>query len=361
MEYENSHPATRWNQEKFLNAKKTRNVLGLVAEQHGKIVGYLVYHSMGKFVQIPKLGFIPNGHDIQIPIKLTSRLVDIIENSNRISISIDIPVSDNSALMALQRVGFDIIDELISRYENTGEDAYRMEYRKPFIQIRELMDELNQLHRTVPLDVFTERTEHLLSVLEQDPQVESYYAERLKGQVQLAIKAHAPMKAIRGAIDILEALKDLPLNRDVGTHYSLLTARLDLMFYALAELTYTYRDLLELRSHYVSDRDNFIQREFDKVEKILRPLATKSDLAAYEVARFSDKLKQSQSAKTGLIERTDPVAPWRLPSLIRAVYAFPSAVKKTYYQARIKAAELTIKYYQSTPSTNCHDSFTELY
>jgi ribosomal-protein-alanine N-acetyltransferase len=118
-----------WSEDDFLQCLRTRNCIGMVAENHhGRILGYMIYelhmrrlHLLNIAVHQP---FQKHGVGSCMIEKLIGKL-----GERRERLTTEVGERNLDGQLFFQALGFKATHVLRKHYEETGEDAYAMEYR----------------------------------------------------------------------------------------------------------------------------------------------------------------------------------------------------------------------------------------
>src|SRR6516162_7356196 len=108
-----------WTEEDFLRCLRQRNCIGMVAEQGEKVVGFMIYEL----------------HKAKLLSKLSSH--------RRTRITLEVRETNLPAQLFFRSQGFKAIRVLRSFYEDSGEDAFLMQYRLADDTSDELDDAVN--------------------------------------------------------------------------------------------------------------------------------------------------------------------------------------------------------------------------
>ena len=135
-----------WTEKDFLSCLRHRNVIGMVAEQGEKVVGFMIYELHKAKLHVVKLGVAPEhrrqGHcetgkrwdTVSTPSTggigtlLLRELISKLAAHRRTAITVDVRETNLGAQLFFKASGFEAVRVLRGWYEDTGEDAYRMGY-----------------------------------------------------------------------------------------------------------------------------------------------------------------------------------------------------------------------------------------
>ncbi|WP_459557366.1 GNAT family protein [Lacunimicrobium album] len=118
----------QWTEEDFLCCLRQRNCIGMVAEQDGKIVGFMIYELHKSRLHILNFAVSPGYRRQQIGQRMIQRLIDKLSQQRRREIVTEVRESNLSAQLFFKSLGFLAITIVRGRYEDTEEAAYIMSY-----------------------------------------------------------------------------------------------------------------------------------------------------------------------------------------------------------------------------------------
>lgn len=117
-----------WSEDDFIRNLRKRNVIGMVAERDGRIVGVVVYMLFYDRTEVIRLSVDPEFAD-----GCAARLVDKIKQrlhaGRRDRIVVEMRETDMDGLLFLRSQGFKAVCMKRRWFEDTDEDMIRMEFR----------------------------------------------------------------------------------------------------------------------------------------------------------------------------------------------------------------------------------------
>ena len=116
-----------WSEENFLQCLRQRNCIGYVFESEEKILGFVLYELLKNKFNVLKLAVHPEYHHRGIGTQIANKLISRLSNS-RNKITITLRETDLNTQLFLREAGFKAIKVTRSFYEDSGEDAFIMEY-----------------------------------------------------------------------------------------------------------------------------------------------------------------------------------------------------------------------------------------
>jgi ribosomal-protein-alanine N-acetyltransferase len=118
-----------WTEEDFLRCLRQRNCIGMVAEQGEKVVGFMIYELHKSKLHVLNFAVSPNWRRGGIGAQMVAKLISKLSNHRRTRITLEIRETNLQAQLFFRAQGFRATRVLRGYYEDTGEDAFVMEYR----------------------------------------------------------------------------------------------------------------------------------------------------------------------------------------------------------------------------------------
>lgn len=118
-----------WTEEDFLRCLRQRNCIGMVAEQGEKVVGFMIYELHKAKLHILNFAVDCEWNRQSIGAQMVSKLISKLSSHRRTRITLEVRESNLAAQLFFAKQGFLANRVLRSFYEDSGEDAYLMEYR----------------------------------------------------------------------------------------------------------------------------------------------------------------------------------------------------------------------------------------
>ncbi len=129
LEIEQASFEFAWNEEHFLDYLRQRNCIGMVAEHNQQIVGFMIYELHKSRLRILNFAVAPWARRKSVGSQMVQRLVDKLAQQRREEIELEIRETNLSAQIFFRSHHFRAIEVIREFYEDTTEDAYRMQYR----------------------------------------------------------------------------------------------------------------------------------------------------------------------------------------------------------------------------------------
>lgn len=118
-----------WTEEDFLRCLRQRNCIGMVAEQGEKVVGFMIYELHKTKLHILNFAIQPAFRRLGVGVQMVTKLVSKLSSHRRTKITLEIRESNLAAQLFFRSQGFRAVRVLRSYYEDSGEDAYLLQYR----------------------------------------------------------------------------------------------------------------------------------------------------------------------------------------------------------------------------------------
>jgi ribosomal-protein-alanine N-acetyltransferase len=114
-----------WTEDDFLGALRNRNVIGMVAEHGGKVVGFLIFALHKAKLHILNFAVNPSWRRQGVG----GQMVGKLSNYRRKRIALEVRETNLPALLFLRSQGFRAVKLLRGHYQDSGEDAIRMQHK----------------------------------------------------------------------------------------------------------------------------------------------------------------------------------------------------------------------------------------
>jgi [ribosomal protein S18]-alanine N-acetyltransferase len=118
-----------WTEEDFLRCLRQRNCIGMVAEQGEKVVGFMIYELHKAKLHILNFAVHPGFRRYGVGTQMVAKLISKLSSHRRTRITLEVRETNLSAQLFFRAQGFKAVRVLRSYYEDSGEDAFLMEYR----------------------------------------------------------------------------------------------------------------------------------------------------------------------------------------------------------------------------------------
>src|SRR5580692_1967932 len=117
-----------WTEEDFLRCLRQRNCIGMVAEQGEKVVGFMIYELHKSKLHILNFAVNPAQRRCGVGAQMVSKLISKLSSHRRTKITLEVRETNLVAQLFFRQQGFRAVRVLRSYYEDSGEDAFLMQY-----------------------------------------------------------------------------------------------------------------------------------------------------------------------------------------------------------------------------------------
>ena len=118
-----------WTEDDFLQCLRQRNCIGMVAEHNERVVGFMIYELHKSRLHLLNFAVAPHLRRTGIGAQMMSKLLGKLTSHRRSKISLAVRERNLQAQLFFRALDFRAVRVLRSYYEDSGEDAFLMEYR----------------------------------------------------------------------------------------------------------------------------------------------------------------------------------------------------------------------------------------
>jgi ribosomal-protein-alanine N-acetyltransferase len=118
-----------WSEEDFLRCLRQRNCIGMVAEHGEKVVGFMIYELHKNKLHILNFAVHPQWRRAGVGAQKVSKLISKLSSHRRTRITLEIRETNLTAQLFFRKQEFKATRVVRGFYEDSGEDAFVMEYR----------------------------------------------------------------------------------------------------------------------------------------------------------------------------------------------------------------------------------------
>jgi ribosomal-protein-alanine N-acetyltransferase len=118
-----------WTEEDFLRCLRQRNCIGMVAEQGEKVVGFMIYELHKSKLHILNFAVSPVFRRLGVGGQMVAKLVSKLSSHRRTKITLEVRETNLPAQLFFRAQSFKAMRVLRAYYEDSGEDAFLMQYR----------------------------------------------------------------------------------------------------------------------------------------------------------------------------------------------------------------------------------------
>lgn len=117
-----------WTEEDFLRCLRQRNCIGMVAEQGERVVGFMIYELHKNKLHILNFAVHPQWRRSGIGAQMVAKLVSKLSSHRRTRITLELRETNLPAQLFFRKLEFRAVRVLRKYYDDTGEDAFLMQY-----------------------------------------------------------------------------------------------------------------------------------------------------------------------------------------------------------------------------------------
>lgn len=117
-----------WIEEDFLRCLRQRNCIGMVAEQGEKVVGFMIYELFQHRLQVLNFAVHPEYRHRGVGTQMVNKLIGKLSGHRRTRITLEIRETNLEAQLFYRALGFRAVRVLRNYFEDTGEDAFLLQY-----------------------------------------------------------------------------------------------------------------------------------------------------------------------------------------------------------------------------------------
>lgn len=118
-----------WTEDDFLRCLRQRNCIGMVAERGDSVIGFMIYELHRTRLHLLNFAVHPGVRRTGIGAMMVAKLIYKLCSHRRQKISLAVREGNVTAQVFFRAHGFKAAKVLRNYYEDSGEDAYQMEYK----------------------------------------------------------------------------------------------------------------------------------------------------------------------------------------------------------------------------------------
>lgn len=118
-----------WTEEDFLKCLRQRNCIGMVAEHEERVVGFMIYELHKTKLNVLNFAVHPNYRRTGIGEQMMTKLIGKLSSHRRTKITLAVRETNLTAQLFFKTVDFRAVKVMRRFYEDSGEDAFLMEFR----------------------------------------------------------------------------------------------------------------------------------------------------------------------------------------------------------------------------------------
>jgi len=120
-----------WTEEDFLRCLRQRNCIGMVIEQGEKVIGFMIYELHKQRLNILNFAVHPDFRRMGLGSLMVGKLIGKLSGHRRTRITLEIRETNLCAQVFFRSLGFKAVRVMRKYFEDTGEDAFVLNYRLP--------------------------------------------------------------------------------------------------------------------------------------------------------------------------------------------------------------------------------------
>lgn len=120
-----------WSEEDFLHALRQRSIIGMVAEQGDVIHGFMIYELCKSRLHILNMAVGTHTRRRGVGSAMVAKLVSKLSPERRTRLTLEVRETNLAAQLFYRAQGFKAKRVLRGFYDDTGEDAFLMQYKLP--------------------------------------------------------------------------------------------------------------------------------------------------------------------------------------------------------------------------------------
>jgi ribosomal-protein-alanine N-acetyltransferase len=134
-----------WTEEDFLRCLRQRNCIGMVAEQGERVIGFMIYELHKNKLHILNFAVHPAYRRLGVGKQMVAKLVSKLSSHRRTRITLEVRETNLPAQLFFRSQGFKALRVLRGFYEDSGEDAFLMQYKLAGDASEDTEDSVNRI------------------------------------------------------------------------------------------------------------------------------------------------------------------------------------------------------------------------
>jgi ribosomal-protein-alanine N-acetyltransferase len=118
-----------WTEDDFLRCLRQRNCIGMVAEHNDRIVGFMIYELHKNRLHVLNFAVAPAYRRTGVGAQMVAKLIGKLSSHRRSKITLAVRERNLAAQLFFRAQDFKATKVLRNYYEDSGEDAFQMEFR----------------------------------------------------------------------------------------------------------------------------------------------------------------------------------------------------------------------------------------
>lgn len=125
---ENQSYEYRWSEDDFVLCLRQRQTVGMVAEFDDRVVGFMVYEQVLSHLQVLNFTVHPEFRRHGVGRQMADKLASKLTFQGRNKIVLEVRETNLAAQLFFKKMGFKATSVIRDFYDDTTEDAYRMQF-----------------------------------------------------------------------------------------------------------------------------------------------------------------------------------------------------------------------------------------
>jgi [ribosomal protein S18]-alanine N-acetyltransferase len=134
-----------WTEEDFLRCLRQRNCIGMVAEQGERVVGFMIYELHKNKLHILNFAVHPSYRRAGVGHQMVAKLISKLSSHRRTRITLEVRETNLTAQLFFRSQEFKAMRVLRTFYEDSGEDAYLLQYKLADDTSDDVEDAINRI------------------------------------------------------------------------------------------------------------------------------------------------------------------------------------------------------------------------
>ena len=118
-----------WTEDDFLRCLRQRNCIGMVAEHNDRIIGFMIYELHKNRLHVLNFAVAPAFRRTGVGAQMVLKLIGKLSSHRRSKITLAVRERNLQAQLFFRSQDFKAVRVLRNYYEDSGEDAFLMEFR----------------------------------------------------------------------------------------------------------------------------------------------------------------------------------------------------------------------------------------
>lgn len=129
LDIENEAFEFPWQEEDFIRCLRMRNVIGMVAEQDDRVVGFMIYELHKTRLHLLNFAVAQPCRRRGVGGQMVQKLISKLSTQRRTRIVLEVRETNLAAQLFFKKCAFRAVSVLRDFYTDTTEDAYLMQFR----------------------------------------------------------------------------------------------------------------------------------------------------------------------------------------------------------------------------------------